>query len=92
MYDDLNDIVDELEEENQRLEDRISDLEEELDAERREYNFLQEYANELEDKLFNYESCNAIRDLKHFIDYMKDENLYTDEFEKFLDYYMTCHN
>ena len=78
----------ELEAENKELKEKVENLEDEITG-------LEEAYTEMENKLYEYannpESL-GIKDIDNFRFRLKVENLYTEELENFIEYYLKYHN
>ena len=82
----------ELEAENKELKEKVENLEDEITG-------LEEAYSEMENKLYEYvyEYANnpeslGIKDIDNFRFRLKVENLYTEELENFIEYYLKYHN
>lgn len=77
------------------LEQENKELKEELEELQSQYNYLDEAYGELENtnaELVNNLGAYYISDVDYFILRLKIENLYTPEFEKFMEEYMQYYN
>lgn len=78
----------ELEAENKELKEKVENLEDEITG-------LEEAYTEIENKLYEYANnpeALGIKDIDNFRFRLKVENLYTEELENFIEYYLKYHN
>lgn len=78
----------ELEAENEELKEEVENLEDEITG-------LEEAYTEMENKLYEYATnpeALGIKDIDNFRFRLKVENLYTEELENFIEYYLKYHN
>lgn len=78
----------ELEAENKELKEKVENLEDEITG-------LEEAYTEMENKLYEYANnpeALGIKDIDNFRFRLKVENLYTEELENFIEYYLKYHN
>lgn len=73
-------------------EEKIEQLQNDVDYWQHEFNEIEEINEELEEQLENQEECEHIKNLDNFIWKLKLENLYTNELEQFLENYMKFNN
>ena len=78
----------ELDAENKELKEKVENLEDEITG-------LEEAYTEMEHKLYEYANnpeALGIKDIDNFRFRLKVENLYTEELENFIEYYLKYHN
>lgn len=75
----------ELEAENKELKEKVETLEDEITR-------LEEAYIEMENKLYEYANNLGIKAIDNFRFRLKVENLYTEEIENFIEYYLKYHN
>ena len=78
----------ELDAENKELKEKVENLEDEITG-------LEEAYTEMENKLYEYANnpeALGIKDIDNFRFRLKVENLYTEELENFIEYYLKYHN
>lgn len=73
-------------------EERIHQLEQDVDYWQKEFNDMEEEKDELDEQLAKLEEHQDIKNLEWFIWKLKLENLYTPELEKFIENYMKFYN
>lgn len=74
-------------------EEKIEELENDVDYWQNEYNDLEEEKEKIESQLDEQIGSEGIKSLENFIWKLKLDNLYTPELETFInDYYMKYHN
>ena len=74
-------------------EEKIEELENDVDYWQNEYNDLEEEKEKIESQLDEQIGSEGIKSLENFIQKLKLDNLYTPELETFInDYYIKYHN
>lgn len=85
----------ELEAENKELKEKVETLEDEITGLEEAYSEMEEAYSEMENKLYEYANnpeALGIKNINNFRFRLKVENLYTEELENFIEYYLKYHN
>lgn len=74
------------------LEEKISNLETDVDYWQEEYNAMEEERDNLDNKLADMEIANGVKDINNFIWRLKLDNLYNNDIEEFISIYLDYYN
>lgn len=76
----------------EELEEKIETLENDVNYWQAEYDDVEEERDKLQEQLDNVVEYEGVKDINNFIYKLKLDNLYTEELERFINYYLRYHN